>query len=647
MPSPFRESHDSFVSSYTQTGHARVLGTSRIVQGLHKSGEPLLLRLCLSKIQLNDQKTSGEYVFAAMFEPLKENSVTVRVDKTGVIKEISGAYREIFLYEKSQLIGQNISIFMTSPHSEQHTSYMERYLKTRESKVLGHVRNFTARDKNGNIFPISLKVDTVQKSSKPDDLDFVGLISKIGSEIETFVTIDHTGVITSSTNNIEVLFGYTSDEVIGKNIKILMTSPHAELHDLYLKRYFNTGQANIVGKGPRQVYARHKDKSKFIINLEVEKFVAEKGEVMFRGKMSRVTSFNVPQDTDDMPNGTILGYYSLGNVLGKGYFGKVRMAIHLPTGEKIAIKTLRKKQYESVGMVFPPREIAILKKLRHKFVAGLYDIIVIEERIHLIEEFISGGELFDYLTKRSYFKEKEARHFFRQIVEAVLYIHSRGVVHRDLKLENCLLDNCGNVKVIDFGLGNFYDGKTLLKTFCGSVDYAAPELWQAKEYPGPEVDVWSLGVILYLMLTGFLPFGDADAIVTGIYSMPKHISPAAQDLISRILTKREYRMTMEDLRSHPWMIEGYGEEIPAYSNETPIVIDEEVLQEMPKFGYDVEMSRKSILNDEHNQIVTTYFLLLQKKYRETQKKEGNWFDEIPMGNTHMEKQPNDKTCVVS
>lgn len=622
MGSPFREQHQFFVERYLKTGEAKVLGTSRIVEGKNKQGEALSLRLCLSRIELGAKdKPNGEFLFSAMFEQIKEKMVEFRVDKAGIILDVQGNPQDVFGYSRKEMVGKNINLIIPSPLAEKHDSFIQEYVKRRTSTVLGKVRNFKCKDKNGDVFPVSLRAEEVPKQSKSgDDLEFIASIWKVDEEVEAFVTANMKGIIISCNDTFKHVFGYESHELIGKNLKILMSSPHSELHDLYIEKYLTTGKGKIVGKGPRQVYARHKDKSSFLVSLEVETFTNEQGEPMFRGKISRITRPKTSTDTDDLPEGYILGCYSLGKVLGKGFFGKVRMCTHLPTGEKVALKTLRKAQYQQVGMSYPPREINLLKNVQHRYVAGLFDIIVLDEKIHLIEEFVTGGELFDHLIKKSHFSEVEARHFFRQILEALGYIHSRGIVHRDLKLENCLLDNCGNVKIIDFGLGNFFNAPGLLKTFCGSADYAAPELWKAQEYVGPEVDVWSLGIILYLMLTGFLPFGDPHCIVAGSFAVPKSVSPGAADLIKKILVPAADRITLEDVRMHPWTNESYSIPIPTFNPQTQVVIDEEVLQEMPKYGFDMESCRKSILQCDHNQYVATYYLLSQKKFREAQKK---------------------------
>jgi serine/threonine protein kinase len=193
-----------------------------------------------------------------------------------------------------------------------------------------------------------------------------------------------------------------------------------------------------------------------------------------------------------------------------------------------------------------------------------------EAGVSALQEYVTGGELYDHVNKKDRLDEDEARHFFRQLLAAtavrtlvgicmecpqtysslywVQYMHSAGVVHRDLKPENCLLDGFGNIKVIDFGLGNFFradDSSAMLKTFCGTPAYAAPELWKALPYRGPEVDVWSLGVMLYLLLYGYLPFGDVQDVVVANYQLKSTISSGTTPFAVRHCRQRSHNRLLE------------------------------------------------------------------------------------------------------
>ncbi|XP_033230072.1 maternal embryonic leucine zipper kinase-like isoform X2 [Belonocnema kinseyi] len=203
------------------------------------------------------------------------------------------------------------------------------------------------------------------------------------------------------------------------------------------------------------------------------------------------------------------GLYDLEKTIGCGGFAKVKLATHIATGEKVAIKIMEKS---ALGDDLPrvKLEIEAMKTLLHKHVCRLYQVIETESHYFMVIEYCSGGELFDHIVEKNRLSETESRKFFRQIVSAVAYLHSLGYAHRDLKPENVLLDRDQNLKLIDFGLCAKPKGgmQNHLYTSCGSPTYAAPELILGKKYLGSQVDIWSMGVLLYALLCGFLPFDD-------------------------------------------------------------------------------------------------------------------------------------------
>ncbi|RCN38189.1 kinase domain protein [Ancylostoma caninum] len=204
-----------------------------------------------------------------------------------------------------------------------------------------------------------------------------------------------------------------------------------------------------------------------------------------------------------------IGHYILKDTLGVGTFGKVKVGIHEATGYKVAVKILNRQKIKTLDVVGKiRREIQNLSLFRHPHIIRLYQVISTPTDIFMIMEYVSGGELFDYIVKHGRLKTPEARRFFQQIISGVDYCHRHMVVHRDLKPENLLLDEHNNVKIADFGLSNIMTDGDFLRTSCGSPNYAAPEVISGKLYAGPEVDVWSCGVILYALLCGTLPFDD-------------------------------------------------------------------------------------------------------------------------------------------
>ncbi|CAD8158000.1 unnamed protein product [Paramecium pentaurelia] len=316
-----------------------------------------------------------------------------------------------------------------------------------------------------------------------------------------------------------------------------------------------------------------------------------------------------------------LGNYAIGNTLGEGTFGKVKMGTHLQTGEKVAIKILEKAKFEDESDVYRiAKEIEILKKLRHPHIIQIYEIIDTDKEIYLIMEYASGGELFEYIVKNHRVSEKIACRFLLQILSGVEYMHKIGIVHRDLKPENLLFDNNQNIKIVDFGLSNTYKPNELLKTACGSPCYAAPEMIQGMKYSGYLIDIWSCGIVLYAMLCGYLPFEDQNTnqlykkIVAGDLVFPKWLSIEAKDLLKNILnTDPKKRFTIPQIKGHKWAKIIKIEEHFGNIGSDNIQVDEIIVEQLKNlYSIDPQLCRKLVKKNRHNNITTLYYLQIQK-----------------------------------
>ncbi|KAJ5780768.1 Carbon catabolite derepressing protein kinase Snf1 [Penicillium paradoxum] len=276
-----------------------------------------------------------------------------------------------------------------------------------------------------------------------------------------------------------------------------------------------------------------------------------------------------PSTTRDMQR---LDQYQTIKVLGEGSFGKVKLAIHQPSGRQVALKIISRRKLLSRDMVGRvEREIQYLQLLRHPHIIKLYTVIATKTDIVMVLEY-AERELFDYLVRKGRCGDDEARKFFQQIICAVEYCHRHKIVHRDLKPENLLIDNQKNVKIADFGLSNIMTDGNFLKTSCGSPNYAAPEVISGKLYAGPEVDVWSCGVILYVLLVGRLPFDDDyipalfKKIAAGTFHIPGYISSGAARLIRAMLQVHPvHRITIPEIRMDPW----FTKNLPQYLEPPP------------------------------------------------------------------------------
>ena len=256
--------------------------------------------------------------------------------------------------------------------------------------------------------------------------------------------------------------------------------------------------------------------------------------------------------------------YEIIETIGNGTFSIVKLGIDRETKEKVAIKIIEKnKIINSDDIERVEREIEILKNFNNLNIIKIYDIFQTEENHYFIMEYCENGELFNYIVKKQKLNEKEASYFYYQLINGLEYIHSKNVVHRDLKPENLLLGKGNILKIIDFGLSNFFDGENLLSTPCGSPCYASPEMVSGNDYNGFFIDVWSTGIILYAMIYGYLPFEDNDneilfqKIANCDIEYPGLISKNARHLMEKIIVNDpDKRIKIQEIKNHPFYLQG-------------------------------------------------------------------------------------------
>ncbi|XP_044284889.1 serine/threonine-protein kinase MARK1 isoform X1 [Varanus komodoensis] len=326
---------------------------------------------------------------------------------------------------------------------------------------------------------------------------------------------------------------------------------------------------------------------------------------------------SITSTNEDHPH---IGNYRLLKTIGKGNFAKVKLARHVLTGREVAVKIIDKTQLNPTSLQKLFREVRIMKILNHPNIVKLFEVIETEKTLYLVMEYASGGEVFDYLVAHGRMKEKEARAKFRQIVSAVQYCHQKYIVHRDLKAENLLLDGDMNIKIADFGFSNEFTIGNKLDTFCGSPPYAAPELFQGKKYDGPEVDVWSLGVILYTLVSGSLPFDGQnlkelrERVLRGKYRIPFYMSTDCENLLKKLLVLNPIkRGSLEQIMKDRWMNVGHEEEeLKPYTEPEPDFNDTKRIDIMVTMGFAREEIHDSLVNQKYDEVMATYLLLGRK-----------------------------------
>ncbi|KAK0325959.1 hypothetical protein LTR82_002704 [Friedmanniomyces endolithicus] len=323
-----------------------------------------------------------------------------------------------------------------------------------------------------------------------------------------------------------------------------------------------------------------------------------------------------------------VGNYTLGRLIGKGSFGKVYLASHkLTNGAKVVLKSAKKDDANLA------REIHHHRQFLHPHIARLYEVIVTEKLVWLALEYCPGDELYDHVLKHGRMEAGKVQKIFTQLVGAVSYVHGKSCVHRDLKLENILLDKHENVKLVDFGFTREYQGATsYLQTWCGTVCYSAPEMLKGEKYAGERVDVWSLGVILYALLCGELPYDEDDDAATKLLILkeepkfPDYMPEPAKELIKKLLSKRPIlRPPLGDILRDPWLADHapLQQEIlklqqpPAFSTQ----VEKETLQRMRSAGVDIDVIIENVLSQRCDSLAGWWALLIEKEQRKEKRRE--------------------------
>ncbi|XP_042350115.1 serine/threonine-protein kinase SIK1 isoform X2 [Plectropomus leopardus] len=320
-----------------------------------------------------------------------------------------------------------------------------------------------------------------------------------------------------------------------------------------------------------------------------------------------------------------VGFYEIIRTLGKGNFAVVKLAKHKVTKTQVAIKIIDKTRLNPSNLEKIYREVQIMKLLNHPHIIKLYQVMETKDMLYIVTEYAKNGEMFDHLTSNGHMSEDEARKKFWQILTAVDYCHRHHIVHRDLKTENLLLDANMNIKLADFGFGNFYKSGEPLSTWCGSPPYAAPEVFEGKEYEGPQLDIWSLGVVLYVLVCGSLPFGGLSLpalrqrVTEGRFRIPFFMSQDCENLIRKMLVvDPARRITVAQIKQHRWMLadptaahQTLSHSLSEYNSNLGDY-SEPVLGIMNTLGIDRQKTIESLQSSSYNHFSAIYYLLLER-----------------------------------
>lgn len=314
--------------------------------------------------------------------------------------------------------------------------------------------------------------------------------------------------------------------------------------------------------------------------------------------------------------GNFHSQYRVLGTIGQGGNAKVLLAHHRLTGTPVSVKVPQKdKQWFRPAMT----EANIMRKINHPNIVSLIQVIEKKTRIYLIMELVEGQELYQYIRESGHIEEDEARQIFEQILSAVSYCHGKGIVHRDLKLDNIMIDKNKKVKVIDFGLSTQFQPGKMLNHHCGTYSFGSPELLLGHRYDGPKNDMWIIGVVLYCMVVGKLPFDSVviqelqRQVVAGVYPAPCGVSKELEDLLSQLLrVNPNYRPTARKVMKHPWFKEHWNGLIGPYEELLPLTPDPAILDAMKSIGFQASVVKHSLKQRKYNEEMATYFFLQQQ-----------------------------------
>ena len=325
------------------------------------------------------------------------------------------------------------------------------------------------------------------------------------------------------------------------------------------------------------------------------------------------------------------GNYTMLQEIGHGSFASVWLAEHTASQINVAIKVIKKRSLATAeSRTRFSREVSLLKQLNHMFIADFFEFLEDEQNYGIAMEYVENGSLRSTLVKNGKLSEEDARFYFTQLISCLEYLHTeKCIMHRDLKLENVLLDRNGNIRVVDFGLSNMFcaTNPKLFKA-CGSRAYVSPEMVQGLPYTN-SADIWSAGVLLYALVVGSLPFDHPKKGMTSqmiLYTDPHYppfLSVTAVDLLRKMLCKNpENRITLDKIKEHPWFSTNEYMVVQQFRMQTARpkgYISREIVDKMKALGFNCQQLHQNLLNDEFTEAVAVYRMFLRAEKNDQMK----------------------------
>jgi len=560
LPQPYCFQHDYYLARYKRTHEKHIIGKKRLLEAQHKNGSIFPIWLQVSEVVMGGCK-----LFVGMIELAEDTHAVITANTSGTIIGCNKNCEAIWGYVVNELVGQNFAVLLPPLYRENSLDYLKGYISTKGKNLQSSTRYLPCVTKTGETVPISLRVSTM----KVGEVEFYKIrVDKIFKDTEVALSLSPAGLIREcNTLFVQTITGYSPQELVGQHLSLLC--PGLFIRGRKRKRgeiikgdslEEKTTLDHLSREEFLSITVRHKDGSEIEAIFELGEIT--ENDIMGRIRMGKEVSSIIKEEGEPTikqiekakAKGERIGNYSVKGVLGQGTYGKVKMGEHTDTGEEVAIKIMNLELMDEAEKERAHRELEIHKKIQHPHIVRLYEALETETRLFIIMELVPGGELLSYITGCGALTEAESRRIFLQIVSAVKYLHNNNIIHRDIKHKNILIDKDKNIKLIDFGLSNYIETQSMRTTFCGTPAYAAPEMILAREYNGPEVDVWSLGVVLFSMIVGKFPFRHVADIIEGKFELPPGINPVIKDLLQRMLSvEPKKRATLEAIEKHPWL----------------------------------------------------------------------------------------------
>jgi len=369
--------------------------------------------------------------------------------------------------------------------------------------------------------------------------------------MEGIFTLDEHGVIIDTNQFVFSLFGFNKNELIG--VKLCDLAPDIKLgsEGNWPKRQRTSLSEWSVTSVAQSAYFRHKSGEAVPIHWKIYELYSSAEKYLLRLNRVFLPPLHFSKPKPHKPKQ--VGQYIMENTIGTGAFGKVKRAVHIQTHKEVAVKILNKQLMEAPDMERSKREGNILRKLNHPNIVKFLESEETDKHLYFFLELVGGTDLKTHVLQNKP-GVNDLRAIFKQIASAICFCHELSIIHRDLKQSNILVDHQNRIKLIDFGLSNYTEEGKLRSTFCGSPAYAAPEMLLGTKYTGPEVDIWSLGVVLYAMVTQKLPFESVGQLIKGHYTIPDSIDDELASLIRSMLESDPVkRASIRDVISHSWL----------------------------------------------------------------------------------------------